>query len=354
MRKEIEQYICKNPEYSNILAFQNFCKKRLLGIDMLFSIVNLLLGGNLIIFSVRWIYYDHLAPNLSDQQFHILLQSPIQLVSLVWLFCTLLILPHGKWKSSNLKFFVMPTLLTALTFSIYSYSIESILLDHKIMFWCVSAICVLGSVYTAISLISLETIINEYNKSKKDILSTYEYNSEQQHTGIIIPINSKRLAESSSAEAQDPLVKTLFKLKAYPYRVYFCFTKNEVEKVITDPQIINLWIFGHGSRGSVDVADGPFYYDSLKYRDIPKKGYIQQYHCNGWIDEHDNTSLVDLLVDENDRKRSTDTGTQNWFLRQLCKCPLISRIGNYFLNTRNLKDNKKGIKQYLLELENTD
>ncbi|HJK66198.1 MAG TPA: hypothetical protein O0X26_06655, partial [Methanocorpusculum sp.] len=139
------------------------------------------------------------------------------------------------------------------------------------------------------------------------------------------------------------LAEGFFKIKKEPYRIYCCFTKNEVEKVITNPQVINLWIFGHGSRGGVDVADGPFYYDSLKDRDIPKKGYIQQYHCNCWINEHDNTSLVDLLVDENDRKRSTDTGTQK-----------ISRIGNYFLNTRSLRINKKGIKQYLLELENTD
>ena len=353
MTKKDNHDACASPEQSNIEAYQNFCKKRLFGIDMLCSILFTLIGticSTLIILPLF-----QTTPQPIGQIFQIIYTSPVQLILVLWMFCILgTILMGKKWHRANFKFYVtVPLILLFLTSILDTYPTQLLSNSVYTSIW-ISLFLAFGMLSMIVGGTSIYYIVHGYSTAKSTLPHIYEHQAESHHTGILIPVNPMRLADFSSIEGISHLAEGFFKIKKEPYRIYCCFTKNEVEKVITNPQAINLWIFGHGSRGGVDVADGPFYYDSLAERDIPKKGYIQQYHCNCWINEHDNTSLVDLLVDENDRKRSTDTGTQNWFLRQLCKCPLISRIGNYFLNTRNLRDNKKGIKQYLLELENTD
>ncbi|MDV0441729.1 hypothetical protein [Methanorbis furvi] len=346
MTKEIKTYICNYPYHSNILAFQNFCKRRVFGIDLLCGIGLSLVGGAILLIFISGVFFSSQS---LEQILQIALSPPIQFISLLWLLCMLFVIICEKKHWANFKFYIIFPLITALLASIYYLYPTQILSNWWYLNICLSGLLLCGGVMFAIGLLSSYSVIEGHLIAKKILTSLDEYHSHHPHTGILIPINILRLADFSSIEGISPLAEGFFKSKKEPYRIYFCFTKNEVARVIEDSNVINLWIFGHGSRGGVDVNDGPFYYDSLKNSNIPKKGYIHQYHCNCWIDEHDNTSLVDLLVDADDKKKSTDTGTQNRILKLFCKIPLLSYIGNYFLNSRNPWINKKGIKQYLQE-----
>ena len=270
MKRKIIPYVCNDPKRSNIELFQKYCWNRLTGVDMLFSMISLFSGIILFIFSVISIYYYFCDMRLSTQLFQMLINSPAQISLLICVFCALIIIPQNHSHAANRKLFVFPPLGMALILCAMSTFKEFIQSDPTTIFTCFVIVCGLGYTLIYIGIKALRTVICEYALSMNELLSTYEYNSDSDHTGIAVVINTKRLADFSYAEALDPLLSSLSKLRKEPYRIYFCFTKNEVEKVITNPQVINLWIFGHGSRGGVDVADGPFYYDSLKDRDIPK------------------------------------------------------------------------------------
>ena len=58
-------------------------------------------------------------------------------------------------------------------------------------------------------------------------------------------------------------------------------------------------------------------------------------------------------MDADDRERPTDTGIQSRILKFLCKIPLLSYVGNYYLNVRNGDMNEQGIQKYLQQLGDT-
>jgi len=119
------------------------------------------------------------------------------------------------------------------------------------------------------------------------IASHYSYNASQEHTAVILPHDSKRMFDGSDSAAAY-LLKKLEGREAY--QVYFCPTEMDILNVLLNPNIQGVWIFGHGSKDGVDVTDEPCVYSKLMteltdsgpiLRDVPKKEYVYQCHCNG-------------------------------------------------------------------------
>lgn len=63
-----------------------------------------------------------------------------------------------------------------------------------------------------------------------------------------------------------------------PYKLYHCYDLNTFEGIVRNQKAVNLWIFGHGSRGSISCGNQSIRYKKL--RNAPAKRYIYQFHCN--------------------------------------------------------------------------
>lgn len=129
-------------------------------------------------------------------------------------------------------------------------------------------------------------LYNEIRDSE-DIASHYSYNASEEHTAVILPHDSKRLFDGSDASAAY-LLKKLVNKEAY--QVYFCPTEIDILHVLQNPKIKGVWVFGHGSKNGVVVNDKFSLYSELMIeltdagpilRDMPKKKYVYQCHCNG-------------------------------------------------------------------------
>ena len=88
---------------------------------------------------------------------------------------------------------------------------------------------------------------------------------------------------------------------------YVIFPKIDMpnfDRFVLDDKCQELYIVGHGSKGSfrinnrTDENDGIIYYS--KYKDAPKKIVIAQLHCANLISDENNESLVDSLADDKD------------------------------------------------------
>lgn len=132
------------------------------------------------------------------------------------------------------------------------------------------------------------------------IASHYSYNASQEHTAVILPHDSKRLFDGSDASASY-LLEKLEGREAY--QVYFCPTETDILHVLQNPKIKGVWVFGHGTKNGVVVNDKFSLYSELMIeltdagpilRDMPKKKYVYQCHCNGG----NGISLPDYLLDK--------------------------------------------------------
>ena len=181
---------------------------------------------------------------------------------------------------------------------------------------------------------------------KIQIQQYYEYCSDGKHTGIIIPHNTARYLDFSGTEAFY-LASQLMKYNIEPFRIYFCTTAEEATDLIVNKNLINLWIFGHGAHGRVDLTGEPLFYESFIGKDISKKGYIHQFHCNPCDNEHDKYSLVSILVDEENWDKCTQTGCEWFILKIRCPLPVVKKVGNYLYGVRSTMRNRRDIKKYI-------
>ncbi len=129
--------------------------------------------------------------------------------------------------------------------------------------------------------------LGKETKDAKYIASHYSYNASQEHTAVILPHDSKKMFDGSDGAAAY-LLKELADREAY--QVYFCPTEMDILHVLQNPNIQGVWVFGHGSKHGVDVKDKFSIYSELFteltdsgpiLRDVPKKEYVYQCHCNG-------------------------------------------------------------------------
>lgn len=103
------------------------------------------------------------------------------------------------------------------------------------------------------------------------------------HAGIMI-CHQKRIPflqatdEKIYACGVDILIEHFLKHDT-PFNVYNCYTPEEAGRVIRNPDVATLWIFGHGMKSGIYFGrNETLHYAEL--HDAPKKEFIGQFHCN--------------------------------------------------------------------------
>jgi hypothetical protein len=169
--------------------------------------------------------------------------------------------------------------------------------------------------------------------SIKLIFETYyfenypQWYSSRPHTGIIVVHYDHQFVDYSIWGVKTLItglyqirkphtIRGLFRVE--PYKIYHCSKKDEIIKVIDNPNILRIWVFGHGVKHGIKANDGMLYYCELS--EAPKKEFIAQLHCNPLGGK----SLIDFLL-------------------------LKSKTRNYIINDdyRNYTMNLTSIKEYL-------
>jgi hypothetical protein len=93
--------------------------------------------------------------------------------------------------------------------------------------------------------------------------------------------------------------------------------KEDLDNVIKDEKYQEIYIFGHGSKGSLITSDEIICYS--KYAKCGKtKQIVSQFHCNHSKYEKDNLSLTEILA--LDEKNSYLTNGYGTFPEHLCYC----------------------------------
>ena len=111
--------------------------------------------------------------------------------------------------------------------------------------------------------------------------------SDNEHDAIIIV--HEKIAEKYMYGCGIDLLIDFFMEKEIPYKLYHCYDLNTFEEIVRNQKAVNLWLFGHGSRGSIFCGNKDIKYEKLK--DAPRKGYVYQFHCNSGNDK----SLAEYL-----------------------------------------------------------
>ena len=330
-------YVCQNPKLSKLDEYISFCKvreKRLL----LNSAFSFLMGILILI--------QFTATVLFPQEEILLIL--LFVLGLVYGVCNLWHLKLKKYKL-HLVDYLLPVFLIVLGILGFlmvctSAQIDMLPTDFRV-FWYRGLAVVFGF-FLLYSPVLFYQSIKLVLFRKRKIPKYYEYNSDSEHTAIIIPHNTARHLDFSGTEAFY-LSSLLMSHEIEPFRIYFCTSSDEAANLITNQNLINLWIFGHGAHGRVDLTGGQLFYESFIGKDIPKKGYIHQFHCNPCDNEHDKYSLVSILVDEENWDKCTQTGNEWLVLKVLCSLPVLKIVGNYLYGVRSTMRNKKDIKKYI-------
>lgn len=107
-----------------------------------------------------------------------------------------------------------------------------------------------------------------------------------------------------------------------PYAIYPCKTKEGFIEIITDNDVKNVWIFGHGDHGGVRYNSTDKILDYKELVDtLPsnlKKDSIYQMHCN-----HGNRPSLKYLLSE-DRRFANDTKNTMFKIRSFVRKILIA------------------------------
>lgn len=149
--------------------------------------------------------------------------------------------------------------------------------------------------------------------AKKYCQEHLEFESQQKHHAIIIAISTQRISHriwknlpySSGASS----LVAYFLEKKLPYKVYECRTIDDFETVICNDKAVVLWIFGHGSKGVLDILNEKVRYvkyDTPKYA-IHQKKAIYQFHCNCGNEK----SLTEILANGNGIDSGLSDGKRN-------------------------------------------
>jgi hypothetical protein len=107
-----------------------------------------------------------------------------------------------------------------------------------------------------------------------------EYKSSKKHIAIVLANNY--LPEKILSYALDvPKLIKYFKEKHWPYKVYSGIDKNELKRIINNPNAAILYLIGHGRRHGIRVSRNEAV-DYCEFHNAPRKKFIAQCHCNQW------------------------------------------------------------------------
>lgn len=120
-----------------------------------------------------------------------------------------------------------------------------------------------------------------YNKSIRRATQTRFSNNfvaNQEHDGFVIVRYRCVLSNLYLVDCIDLLVRG-YALTQKPWKIYCCSTKESFMEVYKDPNVVGLWIIGHGRKNRL-----AFDQNNLEYRELPKnvrrKEFIAQLTCN--------------------------------------------------------------------------
>jgi len=129
---------------------------------------------------------------------------------------------------------------------------------------------------------------------------TYTFDQKSDHVDIIIVIYTGIYWYKNIAVFCSGFDILLSKLVCKSYNIYLCYTRDDVKRVISNPDNKKIWIFGHGRKYRLEFGDEFLYYEEMKY--YPKKEYIKQVHCN----PYGGKSLVDYLCEDKSKSFVSD------------------------------------------------
>jgi hypothetical protein len=122
-----------------------------------------------------------------------------------------------------------------------------------------------------------------------------EYEAQKSHDAIVVIIYSF-IRPDPVFVGVDLLINHMF--NNVHYKVYCCENSKDFFDVVNNPNVKNLWIFGHGSRELLRCSDKKCEYEKLVRILIPEalnKDYVYQFTCNN----SDEKSLADYLSNGN-------------------------------------------------------
>ena len=135
-------------------------------------------------------------------------------------------------------------------------------------------------------------------KSAKEVKKYIKTDEPEEHTAVILPHDKNRAMDGGDKTVLQ-LLEVLYEKENF--QVYLCLFKDEMKDVLKKSTVKRIWIFGHGTRGSCSLTDGPFTYsdfmtekvgDNWKIREVPQMEYVYQCHCN----QKSTTPLTEYLV----------------------------------------------------------
>lgn len=109
--------------------------------------------------------------------------------------------------------------------------------------------------------------------------------SDEEHSLIIVNNKDKNfIRESNNLSTYGSGIDLLinyFVSKSIKFKIIVCNDELCFDKAIRNSKALNLWIFGHGDRHSVDFGEGIEYtFCKLKgVKDTNKKTFVAQLHC---------------------------------------------------------------------------
>lgn len=131
-------------------------------------------------------------------------------------------------------------------------------------------------------------------------------NCDREYSAILIGNNvswTKKLHVNMSICGLKYLEKT-FENSNKDYKIFQKINKSIFNTIVSDIKCQELYLLGHGSKGTFTVstnkAQNDWEINYLEYKNEPKKRIIAQLHCAGIHHERNNKSLVHLLADEKD------------------------------------------------------
>ncbi len=131
----------------------------------------------------------------------------------------------------------------------------------------------------------------------------------ENHTAVILEHNANRVADGGDINVL-PLIKVLKRYNEN-FQIYLCLYEDNIVKVLTNPYVKRIWIFGHGERGGFKLTDKFFSYENFmkehgtELREIGPREYVYQCHCNPGSGK----LLTDCLL--NKRKGKLDPNVDN-------------------------------------------
>lgn len=171
-------------------------------------------------------------------------------------------------------------------------------------------------------------VIKPLYLSNRIINSEFPANEEIDHIAIITVVYSGKYFFKNlfvRLSGIEILTKGLDELKE-SYIVYRCSSPQRFQEIINKNNTKRIWIFSHGLKHGVGFGKEILYYcevgEQYKETGLPPKEYIKQLHCN----HYGGKSLADYLCDSKEKSFVTD-------------------------NTRNVKDNRKYIKEFIQDLK---